>query len=64
MEERDAHGKPTGKPNLYLVRETKDKNWKTELRPDQRRKIECGERHFRGALGVDYKVVTKASELP
>ncbi len=23
-----------------------------------------GERHFEGGLGVDFKVVTKASELP
>jgi type III restriction enzyme len=48
---------------LYLVRETKDQNWKTDLRPDERRKIICGERHFNGPLKVDYKVVTKASEL-
>ncbi|MFH0810410.1 MAG: DEAD/DEAH box helicase family protein [Pseudomonadota bacterium] len=64
MEDRDAHGEPTGKPLLYLVRETKGKNWQTDLRPDERRKIHCGERHFAGALGVGYKVVTKASELP
>jgi type III restriction enzyme len=64
MEERDAHGKPTGKPLLYLVRETKDENWKTALRPSERRKIVCGEAHFKGGLGVDFKVVTKASELP
>jgi type III restriction enzyme len=49
---------------LYLVRETKDKNWKTTLRPNERRKLRCGEKHFKGALGVDYKVVTEASELP
>lgn len=64
MEERDAHGHPTGKPLLYLVRETKAGNWKTALRPNEQRKIHCGERHFKGALGVDYKVVSKASELP
>jgi len=64
MEELDEHGDPVGKPLLYLVRETKDRNWRTELRPDERRKIYCGERHFRGALGVDYKVVTDARELP
>jgi type III restriction enzyme len=46
-----------------LVRETKPENWKTSLRPDERRKIQCGERHFQGALGVSYKVVTKPSEL-
>jgi type III restriction enzyme len=64
-EDRDRHGKPTAKPLLYLVRETKGT---TDLRkfqhPDERRKVICGERHFKGALGVDYKVVTSASDLP
>ena len=64
MEERDEHGRATGKPLLYLVRETKGGNWQTDLRPHERRKIHCGERHFKGALGVDYKVVSRASELP
>ncbi|MDO8532950.1 MAG: DEAD/DEAH box helicase family protein [Dehalococcoidia bacterium] len=64
MEERDEHGQPTGKSLLYLVRETKAENWKTALRPDELRKITCGERHFRDALKVDYKVVTKAADLP
>jgi len=49
---------------LYLVRETKDTTDRSKLRPDERRKIECGERHFEGALGVDYRVVTSAGELP
>lgn len=64
MEDRDAHGRATGKSLLYLVRETKGDNWRTDLRPDERRKIKCGERHFAGALGVNYKVVSKAGELP
>jgi len=64
MEDRDEHGEPTGKPLLYLVRETKDTTDRSRLRPDERRKIECGEKHFDGALGVDYRVVTKASDLP
>jgi len=64
MEDRDEHGEPTGTPLLYLVRETKDTTDRSKLRPDERRKIECGERHFEGALGVDYKVVTSAGELP
>ena len=64
MEERDAHAERTGGPLLYLVRETKPENWKTSLRPEEQRKIHCGERHFQGALQVDYKVVTRASELP
>jgi len=64
MEDRDEHGKGTGKPVLYLVRETKDETWKTSLRPEERRKIACGEQHFKGALGVDYKVVSSVRELP
>lgn len=64
MEEHDEHGEPTGKPLLYLVRETKGAGWRTDLRPDERRKIACGEKHFNGALRVDFRVVTKADELP
>lgn len=64
MEERDVHGQLTGKPLLYLVRETKDTLKLDDLRPDERRKVHCGERHFKDALGVSYKVVTSASELP
>jgi len=63
LEERDEHGNVTDKPLLYLVRETKDRGWETDLRPEERRKIKCGAQHFREALDVDYKVVTKASEL-
>ena len=63
MEERDKHGESTGS-RLYLVRETKGDNWRTDLRPDEKRKIDCAARHFKDALGVDYRVVTKASELP
>ncbi len=64
MEDLDVQGNPTGKPLLYLVRETKSSTWKTSLRPDERLKIVCGEHHFRGTLGVDYRVVTTANELP
>jgi len=64
MEERDAHGQPMGKPHLYLVRETKGEDWKTNLRPNELRKIHCGEQHFTEALSVDFKVVSHASELP
>jgi type III restriction enzyme len=49
---------------LYLVRETKSTTDPDKLHPDERRRIDCGKRHFRDALGVDYKVVTRASELP
>ena len=64
MEERDEHGQPTGRPLLYLVRETKDTHERDRWRPDERRKVVCGERHFRDALGVDYEVVVTADELP
>lgn len=64
MDDLDAHGDPTGAPRLYLVRETKGEAWKTSLRPAERRKITCGERHFEQALGVDYDVVTTADQLP
>lgn len=46
---------------LYLVRETKGDG---ELRPTEKRKIECGEKHFEQALNINYRVVTKVSELP
>lgn len=48
---------------LYLVRETKGTLKLDELRPDERRKIESGRKHFK-ALGVNFKVVTSADELP
>ena len=62
-EDRDAHGDLTGKENLYLVRETKSTTDSGELRLREERKISCGTRHFRDALGVDYKVVTFAEEV-
>jgi type III restriction enzyme len=64
LEPRDEFGKPTNEELLYLVRETKDTRNRDELRPDEKRKIMCGERHFKDALGVDYSVVTNAKELP
>jgi type III restriction enzyme len=51
-------------PLLYLVRETKGTLKLDDLRPDERRKIVCGRRHFADALGVDYRVVTSADQLP
>lgn len=46
---------------LYLVRETKGEG---ELRPSEKYKTDCGERHFKDALGISYRVVTRASDLP
>lgn len=64
MQEVDEHGDPVGDRRLYLVRETKSANWKTSLRPSERMKVTCGEEHFRNGLGVDYKVVSSARDLP
>jgi type III restriction enzyme len=52
-----------GDPVLYLVRETKGTLNLNDLRPDEKRKITCGRQHF-SALGVDFKVVAAASDLP
>lgn len=49
------------KPLLYLVRETKSEG---ELRPAEEKKTICGKRHFEGALGVSYRVVTNSGDLP
>ena len=48
---------------LYLVRETKSTERFDDLRPDEVRKIRCGEQHFKETLGVDYKHVTSAQDL-
>jgi type III restriction enzyme len=53
-----------GDPVLYLVRETNGTLKLDDLRPEERRKLACGRRHFEGALGVNYRVVTSAKELP
>lgn len=56
----DDPNEPDGE-KLYLVRETKGDG---ELRPTERRKTECGEKHFQSALNVSYRIVSSASELP
>lgn len=61
-EEHDSYGKPSGTPLLYLVRETKGSTI-DKLRPDERRKTMCGKKHFEGALGISYKVITNAKEI-
>jgi type III restriction enzyme len=53
-----------GQDRLYLVRETKGSINLDDLRPDERRKIECGKKHFIDTLGVNYGVVTTIAELP
>lgn len=62
MEQRDEFG-DTG-PKLYLVRETKSSTAAVDLRGTENQKILCGERHFGGALGVDFKAMTAEDDLP
>lgn len=50
-------------PKLYLVRETKSSIDPNDWRPDEKRKIHCGRRHFKEALGVNYEVIESADEL-
>jgi type III restriction enzyme len=50
------------RPLLYLVRETKSTHDLTQLRPDEARKIACGECHF-AALGANYKLVRVGERL-
>lgn len=49
---------------LYLVRETKGSLNLGDLRPSEGRKIRCGRKHFRDALGVDYQVVSEVGQIP
>lgn len=62
-EDRDEHGDPTGKPHLYLVRETKGSTDRSMLRLAESDRIYCAERHF-GALGVSYQEIVVANDLP
>jgi type III restriction enzyme len=62
MEEVDQFGDVGEK--LYLVRETKSTLSLADLRPEEKQKIHWGERHFKGALNVDFKVVKNADGLP
>ena len=52
-----------GQDRLYLVRETKGTATAADLRPNERRKTECGQKHFAGTLGINYKVITGVGEL-
>ncbi len=62
MEEVDAFG--DSGPLLYLVRETKSTTVASALRGTETQKNHCGEKHFVGALAVDYRVITSADDLP
>ena len=50
-------------PLLNLVRETKSSLKADDLRIAEERKIKCGKAHFEGALGVDFKKITEASQI-
>ena len=50
-------------PKLYLVRETKSSTDPNDWRPDEKKKIDCGRKHFNDALGVNYDVIKSAEEL-
>lgn len=63
IEQRDEFGQANGESRLYLVRETKSTTDLEKLRPEEKSKILCGEKHFEEALGVNYRVVTNAQEL-
>jgi type III restriction enzyme len=52
-----------GQDRLYLVRETKSTTTIADLRPNERRKVECGKKHFAETLGIDYKVVSDISQI-
>lgn len=52
-----------GEERLFLVRETKGSVHENELRPDERRKVQCGRRHFADALGVDFKLSSGGLEV-
>ena len=47
---------------LYLVRETKSTKNFEKLRGTESQKVRCGRKHF-DSLGVDFAVVTSASEI-
>ncbi len=62
MEEVDQFGDKGQR--LYLVRETKSTKVLGDMRPSEAQKLKCGSRHFIEGLGVDYKLVVSANELP
>jgi type III restriction enzyme len=63
MDDRDEHGDTNRRPLIYLVRETKTSTNLDDLRPDERRKIACGRKHFTDAFHVEYTVGPSAVTL-
>lgn len=66
MDNLDEHGGVVdNKPLLYLVRETKGTTNIEELQHDsERQKVKCASVHFNKALGVDYRIIKEANDLP
>jgi type III restriction enzyme len=64
MSQPDQYGDMDNGPLLYLIRETKGATAPDKLRGTENQKIHCGERHFKGGLEVDFRVVTSADHLP
>lgn len=48
---------------IYFVAETKSTTDKDKLRKEEQQKILCGENHFKVVEDVNFKHVTKISEL-
>ena len=48
---------------IYFVAETKSTTDKDKLRKAEQQKIQCGERHFEVFRDVNFRHVTKVSEL-
>lgn len=63
IEPHKETGETIAKEFVYLVSETKSTTNVDELRPNERRKIICGQKHFQGALKVMYKHITSVDEL-
>jgi len=60
LEERDTQGKI--KEKLYLVRETKFVSNLDNLRPSEKHKIKCAEKHFK-TIDVNFNTIKSFDEL-
>lgn len=64
IEGRNGHGEPANGSRTCMIVETKGSKGLDKLRPDERRKILCGKRHFEGALtGVEFRLATVPEDL-
>ncbi|MBX9974196.1 DEAD/DEAH box helicase family protein [Cytobacillus firmus] len=53
----------TGEECLYFIRETKSVDDINKLRPEEKFKVKCGEKHFGETLGINYRMVSNANEI-